>query len=98
MGGRSKDPESASMRHINIKALPNLHVTENDNEVYVPNYLFRLDGVLGRRRSRAEAGRLRRIRPHVRIHLIFTNGSEKYHRHSWKFSSCTPPSNLATSH
>lgn len=40
-----KDPESTSMRRVDIHAL-DLHVTANDNDVYVPNFLFRLDRTL----------------------------------------------------
>jgi len=84
----AKDPESASMRRVDIHAL-NLHLTENDNDVYVPNFLFRLDKALAsfRKKTRFEQ------RPDVfgelgpkDIHLIFTDGSEKY-PDTLKFSS-----------
>jgi hypothetical protein len=75
-----KDGESTNMRRVDIHAL-NLHVTENDNTVYVPNFIFRLDRALVsfRKNTRFEQ------RPDVfgelgpkEIHLIFVDGSDEY--------------------
>jgi hypothetical protein len=75
-----KDVESAKMRRIDIHAL-NLHLTERDNTVYVPNFIFRLDRALVsfRKNTRFEQ------RPDVfgelgpkEIHLIFMDGSDEY--------------------
>jgi hypothetical protein len=75
-----KDPETTKMRRVDIHAL-NLHITENDNDVYVPNFLFRLDRALVsfRKKTRFEQ------RPDVfgelgpeEIHRIFMDGSDDY--------------------
>ena len=75
-----KEPENASMRRVDIYAL-NLHVTEKDNHVYVPNFMFRLDRTLVsfRKKTRLEQ------RPDVfgelgpkDIHLIFTEDSDEH--------------------
>jgi hypothetical protein len=75
-----KDGESTKMRRVDIHAL-NLHVTENDNTVYVQNFIFRLDRALVsfRKNTRLEQ------RPDVfgelgpkQIHRIFMDGSDEY--------------------
>jgi hypothetical protein len=75
-----KDPESTKMRRVDIHAL-NLHITENDNDAYVPNFIFRLDRALVsfRKNTRFEQ------RPDVfgelgpeEIHRIFMDGSDEY--------------------
>jgi hypothetical protein len=68
------------MRRVDIHAL-NLHLTETDNNVYIPNFIFRLDRALMsfRKNTRFEQ------RPDVfgdlgpaEIHLIFMDGSDEY--------------------
>ena len=75
-----KDVESTKMRRVDIHAL-NLHVTENDNKVYVPDFIFRLDRALVSFRKNARFEQ----RPDVfgelgpeEIHLTFMDGSDEY--------------------
>jgi hypothetical protein len=75
-----KEPEGFSVQRVDIHAL-HLHITENDNSVYVPNFLFRLDRALLSfdKNTRFEP------RPDVfgelgpaEIHRIFMDGSDDY--------------------
>lgn len=75
-----KEPGSTKMRRVDIHAL-NLHVTENDNSVYVPNFMFRLDRALMSFKSRSRFEQ----RPDVlgdfapeEIHRAFMDGSDEY--------------------
>ena len=74
------DPDSDAMRCVDIHAL-GLHVTANDNSVYVPNLLLHLERALAsfRKGTRFEQ------RPDVfedlgpdEIHRIFTDGSNEF--------------------
>ncbi|CAN7171109.1 hypothetical protein LJR260_000244 [Variovorax paradoxus] len=73
-----KDPASVWMRRVDIHAL-NLHVTERDNHVYVPNFIFNLDDTLASFKKKARFEQ----RPDVfgelgpkDIHLLFTDDSD----------------------
>ena len=75
-----KDLQSTKMRRVDIHAL-NLHVTETDNNVYVPNFILRLDRALmsfeknTRFEQRPDA--LGELGPEE-IHRAFMDGSDEY--------------------
>jgi hypothetical protein len=82
------DPESNAMRRVDVHAL-NLHLTEGDNSVYVPNFLFRLNRALASFRKGVRFEQ----RPDVfgdlgpkDIHLVFADGSDQF-PDTLKFSS-----------
>ncbi|RRH88976.1 hypothetical protein EH244_10490 [Variovorax beijingensis] len=74
------NPESNAMRCVDVYAL-GLHLTDGDNEVYVPNFLFRLNRALTSFRKGVRFEQ----RPDVfgdlgpkDIHLVFADGSDKF--------------------
>lgn len=75
-----KDPGSLSVQRVDIHAL-NLHITANDNSVYVPNFLFRLDRALLSVNKNTRFDQ----RPDIfgelgpeEIHRLFMDGSDEY--------------------
>lgn len=75
-----KDPEDFSVQRVDIRAL-NLHITENDNSVYVPNFLFRLDRTLlsfdKNTRFEQQPDVFGELGPEE-IHRIFMDGSDDH--------------------